>query len=410
MEKVIFKRAALSAAVVAALVAPGMAFAAQDMMSPEYGKSYSAFIDEGKLTGGLFYFQRERDRVQAGPGQDGKYHSNLSHATTQAALNFNSGYAWGVVGVDVGGFGAYDLAVDESNGVNEENEFSFWGDKWGSGGDGVPENGFSLSNAALKFKFGDAVTAKGGYTQLYVPGILGVNAGAAFAVVVAVGVLGIQSLFGYIWFAFAGALIASVVVYLVGRSSGGADPIRLVLTGVALTAVLEGVGQGLALVNPQAFDRLRTWNLGSLDIGSLELVLAVSGFVAAGLVLAALATRGLNAVALGEDTATSLGVSVKATRIMAIAAVTVLAGSAAATAGVIVFLGLMVPHLARRICGLVFFWVAGLSLLIAPTVLLLADVIGRLILPGELAAGIVVAFVGAPGLIALARGKRVIEL
>ena len=144
-------------------------------MSPEYGKSYSAFIDEGKLTGGLFYFQRERDRVQAGPGQDGKYHSNLSHATTQAALNFNSGYAWGVVGVDVGGFGAYDLAVDESNGVNEENEFSFWGDKWGSGGDGVPENGFSLSNAALKFKFGDAVTAKGGYTQLYVPGILGVN-------------------------------------------------------------------------------------------------------------------------------------------------------------------------------------------------------------------------------------------
>lgn len=80
-----------------------------------------------------------------------------------------------MVGLDVGGFGAYDLAVDESNGVNEENEFSFWGDQWGSGGDGVPENGFSLSTAALKFKFGDAVTAKGGYTQLYVPGILGVN-------------------------------------------------------------------------------------------------------------------------------------------------------------------------------------------------------------------------------------------
>lgn len=175
MEKVIFKRAALSAAVVAALVAPGMALAAQDMMSPEYGKSYNAFIDEGKVTGGLFYFQRERDRVQAGPGQDGKYHSNLSHATTQAALNFNSGYAWDVVGLDLGGFGAYDLAVDESNPVNEENEFSFWGDQWGSGGDGVPENGFSLSNAALKFKFGDKVTAKGGYTQLYVPGIIGVN-------------------------------------------------------------------------------------------------------------------------------------------------------------------------------------------------------------------------------------------
>ena len=90
---------------VAALVAPAWRSPLKDIrMSPEYGKSYSAFIDEGKLTGGLFYFQRERDRVQAGPGQDGKYHSNLSHATTQAALNFNSGYAWGVVGVDVGGF------------------------------------------------------------------------------------------------------------------------------------------------------------------------------------------------------------------------------------------------------------------------------------------------------------------
>ncbi|MGY3949476.1 OprD family outer membrane porin [Aeromonas allosaccharophila] len=174
MEKVIFKRAALSAAVVAALVAPGMALAAQDMMSPEYGKSYEAFADDAKLTGGIFYFQRERDRKQAGPGQDGKYHSNLSHSTAQAALNFNSGYAWDVVGLDLGGYGAYDLAVDESNGANEENEFSFWGSSWGTS-DGLSENGASLTNAALKFKFGDSVTAKGGYTQLYVPGVIGVN-------------------------------------------------------------------------------------------------------------------------------------------------------------------------------------------------------------------------------------------
>lgn len=187
MEKVIFKRAALSAAVVAALVAPGMAFAAQDMMSPTYGKSYEAFADDAKLSGGVFYFQRERDRKQAQdahyndkgeyvPAQDGKYHSNLSHSTAQLALNFNSGYAWDVVGIDIGGFGAANLAVDESNGVNEENEFSFWGNSWGAGGDGLSENGASLSTAALKLKFMDgAVTAKGGFTQLNVPGILGVN-------------------------------------------------------------------------------------------------------------------------------------------------------------------------------------------------------------------------------------------
>ncbi|WP_429190803.1 OprD family outer membrane porin [Aeromonas veronii] len=175
MEKVIFKRAALSAAVVAALVAPGMALAAQDMMSPEYGQTYETFVKDSKLTGGLFYFQRDRQRIQGGATGDGKYHSNLSHGTAQAALNFNSGYAWNFIGLDLGGFGAYDLSIDESNGVNEENEFSFIGKKWGDKMDGVAEGGFSLSNAALKFKLGDSVTAKGGYTQLYVPGVIGVN-------------------------------------------------------------------------------------------------------------------------------------------------------------------------------------------------------------------------------------------
>ncbi len=190
MEKVIFKRAALSAAVVAALVAPGMALAAQDMMSPDYGKSYSAFADDAKLTGGIFYFQRDRQRVEdptmADPagGKDpvrnpnaGRYKTNLSHATTQIALNFNSGYAWDMVGLDLGGFGAYDLSIDETNPVNQENEFSFAGNSWGNNySDAAAAGGFSLSNAALKFKFLDgALTAKSGYTQLYVPGVIGVN-------------------------------------------------------------------------------------------------------------------------------------------------------------------------------------------------------------------------------------------
>ncbi|PKQ72684.1 OprD family outer membrane porin [Aeromonas sobria] len=178
MEKVIFKRAALSAAVVAALVAPGMALAAQDMMSPTYGKSYEAFADDAKLSGGLFYFQRDRTRIDSGVGgaanNTGKYTSNLSHATAQAALNFNSGYAWDVVGLDLGGYAAYDLAIDESNPVNAENEFSFWGRAWGTSNT-ESENGASLTNAALKLKLIEGVTAKAGYTQLYVPGQIGVN-------------------------------------------------------------------------------------------------------------------------------------------------------------------------------------------------------------------------------------------
>ncbi|MGL5288496.1 MAG: OprD family outer membrane porin, partial [Aeromonas sp.] len=132
---------------------------------------------DSKLTGGLFYFQRDRQRIDGGPNGDGKYHSNLSHGTAQAALNFNSGYAWDVVGLDLGGFGAYDLSVDESNPVNQENEFSFAGNSWGHNyKDGAPSGGFSLSTAALKLKLLDgSITAKGGYTQLYVPGQIGVN-------------------------------------------------------------------------------------------------------------------------------------------------------------------------------------------------------------------------------------------
>lgn len=263
---------------------------------------------------------------------------------------------------------------------------------------------------------GSAIGAAGAVIQgltrnpLADPGVLGVNAGAAFCVVIAVGVLGVQSLLGYIWFAFAGALLAALAVYAVGRSRGGADPIRLVLAGVALSAVLEGIGQGLSLVMPQAFDRLRTWAIGSIDIGTLTPVLSIVPFVLVGLVLALLSSRGLNGLALGDDAATSLGVSVAATRTLAVAAITILAGAAAATAGVIVFLGLMVPHIARAITGPDNRWVIALSILIAPVVLLIADVVGRVILPGEMAAGIVVAFVGAPFLIAIARRRKVIEL
>jgi hypothetical protein len=174
------KRTTLSAVITALVATAGtqsVAFAADDM-GPAYQEGISKFYEDHKLSGGLFYFQRGRDRKD-GAG-DGKYHSNLSHTTTQFALNYNSGYAWDMIGLDLGGFTAYDLTVDESNPVNQENEFSFaagkWGDNYKAGNDGTPANGYSISNAALKFKLAEgAVTAKAGWTQLYVPGQIGVN-------------------------------------------------------------------------------------------------------------------------------------------------------------------------------------------------------------------------------------------
>jgi hypothetical protein len=181
MHNVMFRRATLGVAVACALLTPTAVWAA-DNLSPTYAAAASKFYEEGKLSGGLFYFQRNRQRIDGNgnenPGnpKSGKYESNLSHATSQLALNYNSGYAWDIVGLDVGGFGAYDLAVDEANPVNQENEFSFAGNKWGENySDGTPDNGASLANASLKLKLGERVTAKGGLTQLYVPGVMGVN-------------------------------------------------------------------------------------------------------------------------------------------------------------------------------------------------------------------------------------------
>lgn len=200
------------------------------------------------------------------------------------------------------------------------------------------------------------------------------------------------------------------MVYLIGTAGRQVDPVRLTLTGVALGAVLTGIGSGIALLRPEAFDRLRSWTIGTVDVRSSEPTWTILPFVAAGLLLAVAAARGLNAVALGDDLASALGVGVLRTRIASITAITLLAGSATAAAGSIAFVGLMVPHAARWIVGPDQRWILALSALIGPALMLVSDVVGRVSTAGELPVGVVTAFVGAPLLIALARRRRVANL
>ncbi|MGJ3190272.1 iron chelate uptake ABC transporter family permease subunit [Paenarthrobacter sp. FR1] len=240
------------------------------------------------------------------------------------------------------------------------------------------------------------------------PGILGVNAGASFAIVLAIGVFGIGSLSGYIWFAFAGAILTTAAVYLIGTSGRNVvNPIRLTLAGVALGAVLTGIGSGLTLLNPKAFDHLRSWSIGSLDTRSMVSVLTVAPFMGAGLLVALFCVRGLNAVALGDDLATSLGANVNRTRILGVVAITLLSGAATAGAGAIGFVGLMIPHVARWIVGPDQRWILATTVILSPILLLVSDVVGRVAAPGELQVGVVTAFIGAPVLIALARRRKV---
>ena len=240
------------------------------------------------------------------------------------------------------------------------------------------------------------------------PGILGVNAGAAFFVTLAVGLFGFHAVSSHLWFAFLGAITVTLLVYAVGsRGRDGATPVRLVLSGVALSAVLGGIGSSITLLDPVAFDSLRLWSIGSLAGRNIDVVVTVAPFIIFGLVLSVCVAPSLNVVALGDDPSRALGANLVRTRILVVIAVTLLAGAATAAAGPIGFVGLMVPHVVRWLTGPDQRWIIPFTILCSPILLLAADITGRLVLfPGELEAGIVTAFIGAPVLVALARRTR----
>jgi iron complex transport system permease protein len=240
------------------------------------------------------------------------------------------------------------------------------------------------------------------------PGLLGVSAGAGFAIVFAIAVLGVTSVYGYIWFAFAGALAASIVVYVLGnRGRTEASPVRLALAGVAVTALLTSFTSALVLTDPVALNRYRFWSAGSLAgpvSGSLVRVLP---FLLIGVVLALASAPALNSLALGDDTATALGRRLGVVRVQGVVAVTLLTGAAVAVAGPIMFIGLVIPHVARFITGPDHRWLLPYSMVLAPCLLLFADIVGRLVTrPAETQVGIVVALIGAPFFIALVRRRR----
>jgi len=244
------------------------------------------------------------------------------------------------------------------------------------------------------------------------PGILGVNAGAAFALAMGTGLGGVTGSLGTLGLAYAGAFGASVLVYAIGSlGRGGASPVRLILAGVALGAVLAGITRAIMLTDREKFAGMTAWESGSLLDRDAGLLTLAGPFVLVGLVIALAIGSSLNAIALGDDLASALGANVLRTRILAVTAVMLLAGSATALAGPIAFVGLMVPHAVRWIVGPDQRWIIGYSVVAAPTLLLLADVVGRVMIPpGELPAGIVTAVIGAPVLIMLVRRRKASEL
>ncbi|MEA9391498.1 Fe(3+)-siderophore ABC transporter permease [Acerihabitans sp. TG2] len=236
------------------------------------------------------------------------------------------------------------------------------------------------------------------------PGILGVNAGAGFAVVIGITFFGAASIDSYLWFAFAGALAAALLVALIGAlGRGRLNPIRLTLAGVALGAVLDGMASGIALLHPLVYDQLRFWQAGSLDIRNMTAVNLVIWPIMLGTALTLYLTGALNALSMGNELASALGTRVGLTQLVGLTAITLLCGSATALVGPIAFVGLMMPHIARWITGPDHRWIMPWTLVLTPVLLLGSDMIGRVIVPGELRVSVITALVGAPVLIVLVR-------
>lgn len=238
------------------------------------------------------------------------------------------------------------------------------------------------------------------------PGLLGVNAGASAAVVTATALLGISSVGGYIWFALGGAALVSVLIYAVGGAGTG-SPARLALAGTAVNAALYSYVAAVELLDTDALDRMRFWTVGSLADADPGTVARIAPFVLLGALLALGCGKPLNTLALGDEAATALGARPALTRAAAIAAIVLLCGAATAACGPIVFVGLMVPQIAARFTGPDLRWVLPYSAILAPTLLLGADILGRVVArPSELEVGIVTAVLGGPVFLVTVTGRR----
>ncbi|MEU0880992.1 iron ABC transporter permease [Lentzea sp. NPDC005914] len=239
-------------------------------------------------------------------------------------------------------------------------------------------------------------------------GLLGVNSGASFAVVLAVYLFGLQNPVQYMWFAFIGAAAAGVLVFgLSSLGRGAGNPLTLALAGQGVTVFLAAMTSAVALSDKQTLDVLRFWNAGSVQGVGWNVIVVATIFVAVGLVVSLFNLPTINLLNLGDDVARGLGVNIAAGRTIGVVAVTLLAGAATAACGPIAFLGLMVAHIARWMTGPDYRFLVPYAGLLGALTLLVSDIAGRLVVrPAELQAGIVIALIGAPFFAALVwRGK-----
>jgi iron complex transport system permease protein len=244
------------------------------------------------------------------------------------------------------------------------------------------------------------------------PGIFGVSSGAGLAVVIGVYVLGVVDNGLNVVFALVGALVASVAVFgITAAGSQTASPVPLALAGSAVSALLDAFTSFIVLSDRNALEAYRLWVVGSLSGRQAGVAYAILPFALVGLLLAALNTRALDNLSLGTEMARGLGENVLLARLVGLVAITLLTAAATGAAGPIGFVGLVVPHLARPLVGAGHRFLIPASALLGVSLILGADVVGRLIGgSGEVQVGIVLAVLGGPFFVYVARRRSLVAL
>ena len=241
------------------------------------------------------------------------------------------------------------------------------------------------------------------------PSILGVNTGASLFVVAGIAFFNINTPNQYIFFALIGAAITAIFVYAIASvGAGGMTPIKLALAGAATSAALSSLISTIILPRAEVMDSYRFWQVGSVSGANWTSIISIIPFLIIGLILSIIATPALNALALGDEVATGLGINTGLVRLICAISGVILCGAITAIAGPIGFVGLMIPHSVRLIFGSNMTSIVPMSAIGGAMLLTISDVIGRVIgSPSEIEVGIITAFLGAPILILIARKAKV---
>lgn len=237
------------------------------------------------------------------------------------------------------------------------------------------------------------------------PNILGINYGASFFVVFAVTALSASSMTSLMWISFLGAAVGALAVYFLGSiGRDGLSPLKIILSGAAISALFSSFTQGMLVLDEQSLDAVLFWLSGSVAGRSMEMLNAVLPYMIISWVAAFLLARHINLLMLGEDSAKGLGQRTAVVKIMAGVIICLLAGGSVAVAGPVGFIGIVIPHIARFFAGMDYRWIIPYSALLGAILILLADIAARFVIrPEELPVGVMTALIGIPFFIYIAR-------